>query len=122
MADLCAPPPTDTSAPQTLVDPAAEDRVEDPVLPETNTGLQGDADVRVADDSAANPGEAPLTLETVLQPGQAQDPVIVEVTTSAPEAPIQRTPEAAPTAPTPPRPTPQASPTPPPTRDRKSVV
>ena len=57
-ADLGAPPPTDTSAPQTLVDPAAEDRVEDPVLPETNMGLQGDADVRVADDSETNLREA----------------------------------------------------------------
>ena len=117
-ADLGAPPPTDTSAPQTHVDPAADDRAEDPVRPETNLDLPGYADVRVADDSTANPGEAPLTLDTVPQPGQAQDPVIVEVTTSAPEAPNQRTPAAAPTAPTPPRPTPQASPTPPPTRQQ----
>ena len=73
------------------------------IFPETNMGLQGDAEVRVADDSVTNLREAQLTLGTVLQPGQVQDPVIVEVTTSAPQAPILQTPEAAPTAPTPPR-------------------
>ena len=44
VADMSVPPPTDTSAPLAPPNPAPEDRAEDPVLPETNTGLQDNTD------------------------------------------------------------------------------
>ena len=45
VADMGVPPPTDTSAPLVPPNPAPEDRAEDPVLPETNIGHQGETDV-----------------------------------------------------------------------------
>ena len=85
MADMGVPPPTDTSAPLAPPNPASEDRAEDPILPKTNIGHQGETDVRVADDSETNIGEAQFTVGTGPLPGQGQDPVITEVATSAPD-------------------------------------